>query len=211
MSPETNLASRLQEDITWRIRELSELVRACQEATGVRKDALLRASVPVTYAHWEGYFVYATNAYLNFLTDKRLYLGTLRDEFWALTIRRKYKPQQIAGNIQFTHFLLDLRSDADRVFKKGNFEKINGTSNLKSEVIRFCCGCIGLNAEAYSSYFDFIDRDLVDKRNHIAHGSSLRFAEDVVSDYRDKVIELMRITQTEIENSVVRGLYKKLP
>src|SRR5690348_4801739 len=102
MTPETILTARLQDDVTWRIRELSEIVRACKEARGARKDALLRAAIPVIYAHWEGYFVHATNSYLIFLTEKRLKVGMLRDEFWALTIRRKYKTQQIAGDIQFT-------------------------------------------------------------------------------------------------------------
>ncbi|WP_162146124.1 MAE_28990/MAE_18760 family HEPN-like nuclease [Inquilinus limosus] len=210
MSPETTLASRLQDDITWRIRELSELVRACNEAKGTRRDALLRASVPVIYAHWEGYFVYATNSYLNFLTEKRLNMGTLRDEFWALTIRRRYKPNQFSGDVQFTRFLLDIRSDVDRIFKKGNFEKINGASNLKSDVVKFCCACIGLNPDVYLGYFEFIDRELVEKRNHIAHGVSLRFSEESVAEYRDKVVDLMRITQNEIENTVVRQLYRKV-
>ena len=104
MNPETNLSSRLQDDITWRIRELSELVRACREASGIRKDALLRASLPVIYAHWEGFFVFATNSYLNFVTDKRIKVSLLRDEFWALTVRRRYRPQQISGDIQFARF-----------------------------------------------------------------------------------------------------------
>lgn len=209
MSPETTLASRLQDDIIWRIRELSELVRACNEARGTRRDALLRASVPVIYAHWEGYFVYATNSYLNFLTEKRLSIGSLRDEFWALTVRRKYKPNQVSGDIQFTRFLMEIRSDSDRIFKKGNFEKINGASNLKSDVIKFCCGCIGLNPDAYSAYYEFIDHELLEKRNYIAHGSSIRFSEDSVAEYRDKVVDLMRITQNEIENIVVQKLYRK--
>jgi hypothetical protein len=211
MSPETLLAERLQEDITWRLRELSELVRACNEASGTRKDTLLRASVPVMYAHCEGYFVHATNAYLNFVTEKNLTVGILRDEFWALTVRKRYKPQQVAGDIQFTRFLLDIKKDADRIFKRGNFERINAASNLRSDVVRFCCGCIGLNAEAFAAYFDFIDRHLIDKRNHIAHGASIRFPADAVADYRDKIVELMRITQTEIENSVVQELYRRAP
>lgn len=187
------------------------MVRACKEARGTRKDALLRASVPVMYAHWEGYFVHATNSYLNFLTEKRINLGALRGEFWALTVRRKYKPHQLAGDIAFTRFLLEIQSDADRIFKKGNFDKISGASNLKSDVIQFCCHRIGLNSKAYSSYFDFIERELISKRNYIAHGASLRFAEDEVGEYRDKVVELMRITRNEIENTVVRELYRKLP
>ncbi|MES3042886.1 MAE_28990/MAE_18760 family HEPN-like nuclease [Sphingomonas faeni] len=209
MLPETALTERLQSDITWRIIELSEIVRACGEASGTRQSALLRASIPVLYAHWEGYFVHAANSYLNFVGDKRILLGDLRNEFWALTIRKRYRAQQVAGSIQFNRFLLDIRSEGDRLFKKGNFERINGASNLKVEVLQFCCICLGINSDCFLEYYDFIDKDLLDSRNHIAHGSSLKFAPERIGIFRDKVVELMRITQTEIENAVATESYKK--
>lgn len=211
MTPETVLETRLQDDITWRIRELSEIVRACSECEGTRQHALLRASVPVIYAHWEGYFVFATNAYLNFVADKRLPLRDLKDEFWSLTIRKRYRAQQMTGSVQFNRFLLEIRRDSlnDRTFKKGAFERVSGSSNLRSEVLLFCCSCLGLSSSSFSPYLEFIDKELVETRNHIAHGSSLRFANSSVSVYRDKVVELMRVTKTEIENSVARELYKR--
>jgi hypothetical protein len=211
MIAEDNLSDRLQADITWRVKELSEIVRSCKDAEFTRQEALLRASVPILYAHWEGYFVYAANCYLNYLTDKRLPLSILRDEFWALTVRKRVRPQQINGDISFSRFLMNLRQEKDRIFKKGNFERINGSSNLNSEVLVFCCAQIGLSDATFRSYFNFIDRNLIDKRNHIAHGSSLRFRADDVAIYRDNVVDLMRITQTAIENDVALTLYKKTP
>lgn len=71
MTAEEALIARVQDDIVWRIRELTELVRACGESASVRQDALSRATVPVMYAHWEGHFVHATNAYLNFIAEKK--------------------------------------------------------------------------------------------------------------------------------------------
>lgn len=209
MTPEDTLSTRLQDDIVWRVRELSEIVRLCKDAGGTQKIAALRASVPVLYAHWEGYFVVATNAYLNFVTEKRCTLSSLRAEFWALTVRKRVRPNQINGDISFSRFLLEVRGEADRTFKKGTFERINGASNLKSDVVKFCCECIGLDWRHYERYFDFIDKELIDKRNHIAHGSSVRFDENSVGEFRDKVVELMRITQVEIENSAVCGKFLK--
>ena len=209
MSPETYLTSRLEGDITWRIRELSEIVRACADAKGVRKDALLRASVPVLYAHWEGFFVYAANSFLTFLTEKKIKISLLKNEFWVLNVRSRYKPQQISSDILFTRFLLDVRSDVDSSFKKGRFEKINGRSNLKSERLRLCCIAIGIDAEAYASYFNFIDEELIEKRNYIAHGSSLRFNEQSLSIYRENIIDLMRISANLIENSTATKAYLK--
>jgi hypothetical protein len=161
------------------------------------------------YAHWEGFFVYAANSYLNFVTEKRIKIGALRDEFWTLAVRRKYRPQQISGDVQFTKFLLEIKSEADRTFKKGNFERINGHSNLRFDVLEFCCRCLGINVGSYAGYEEFIDKKLIETRNFIAHGASIKFEHTDVSDFRDKVIDLIRITNNEIENIVVQESYRR--
>ena len=209
MTPETELLIRLQDDKIWRIKELSKLVRACNEAGMIRKEALLRASVPLLYAHWEGYFVLAANSYLKFVSAKRFPIADLKDEFWAMAIKKRFNPNQIAPDRAFTKFLLEIRKDTGFLFKKGQADRINGQSNLNSDVLEFCCRCIGLTSCAYSNYMDFIDKDLINKRNHIAHGASLRFDADSVSAYRDKVVDLFRIVQTEIENAVTGETYRR--
>ncbi|MBL3553181.1 hypothetical protein JMM51_13335 [Rhodovulum sulfidophilum] len=203
------MSTRLQEDIVWRIRELSEVVRACADGSVVRRSALARSAIPVIYAHWEGYFVVAANTYLQFLSGIRMPMSNLRDEFWALSIRKRFKTQQIGGDNQFNRFLLEIRSDPDRLFKRGSFDKINGRSNLNSEVLSSCCNAVAIPVEPYKQYFDFIDRDLIAKRNHIAHGESLKFPASDVGAYRDSVVELLRITQTQFENASVSGDYLK--
>ena len=75
----------------------------------------------------------------------------------------------------------------------------------------FCCECIGLNWRSYADYSVFIDDELIATRNHIAHGASLRFDEASLVNYREKVVELMRITQNEIENLVVSKAYLREP
>ena len=209
MNSEDNFSIRLQEDITWRLRELSEVVRACAEGTDMRRAALSRSAIPVIYAHWEGYFVMAANSYLNFLAEKRTLLSAMRDEFWALSVRKKFKPQHVAGDVQFGRFLMSIKAEPDRVFKKGGFERINGKSNLSSEVLIYCCELLGLPTVAFEVYFEFIDTMLIDRRNFIAHGESLRFPPQEVPEYRDKVVDLMRITQTQFENAAVQKSYLK--
>lgn len=209
MTAEDTLTARVQEDIVWRIRELTELIRACNEATSVRQEALLRAAVPVMYAHWEGYFVYAANAYLNFVAEKGILISSLKDQFWALTVKRKYRYNQLNSEKSFSRFLLEVKGLSDRNFKKGIFERINGQSNLNSEVLEFCCSGICIDITPYRCMYDFIDKDLIDRRNHIAHGSSLKFPASQISDWRDKVVELMRLTQTQIENAAITGSYRR--
>ncbi len=209
MTAEQNLTRRIQEDVVWRIKELSELVRACNEAKAVRQEILLRAAVPVLYAHWEGYFVYAANAYMNFIVEKNLLLSILKDEFWALTIKKRYKHNQINSEKNFSRFLLEVKSMGDRTLKKGLFERINGQSNLKSETLEYCCQCICIDHSPYRPFYDFIDNELVDRRNHIAHGASLRFQAKEISSWRDQVIDLMRLTQNQVENAAATAAYRR--
>jgi hypothetical protein len=209
MTPEILLSTRLREDITWRIRELSEIVRLCSDPRPLRREAALRASVPVLYAHWEGYFVVAVNAYLSFVASKRLKLSVLRNEFWLLTMRKRVRLQQLSSDRKLNDFLLEIRNDSDRAFKTGDYERIHAASNLKSDILEYCCRIVGLDYSAFAEYADFIDKELIDKRNHIAHGSSLRFDAKSVGEYRDKVVELMRITQTAIENCVISCSFRK--
>lgn len=209
MTPETLLSTRLREDITWRIRELSEIVRLCSEPRPLRREAALRASVPVLYAYWEGYFVVAVNSYLSFVASKRLKLSALRNEFWLLSMRKRVRLQQLSSDRKLNDLLLEIRDDSDRAFKPGDYERIHAASNLKSDILEYCCGIVGLDYSAFAEYADFIDKELIDKRNHIAHGSSLRFDAQSVGKYRDKVVELMRITQTAIENAVASCSFRK--
>lgn len=209
MSIEDQFSQRLQEEITWRVRELSELVRVCAEGGVVRQNALSRAALPILYAHWEGYFVVSANVYLSFLTQKRMVLSSLRDEFWALAIRKRFKPNQVGGDVNFNRFLMSIKAEPDRIFKKGNYEKINGGSNLNSDVLTFCCQSIGIEVEPFTPYFSFIDDMLIKKRNHIAHGEALRFASKDIPGYREKVVELMRIAQTQFENAGHSGSYRR--
>lgn len=105
--------------------------------------------------------------------------------------------------------MLDVKGLSDRSFKKGVFERINGNSNLNSDVLEFCCSCICIDVEPYKEMYDFIDRDLIDRRNYIAHGASLKFPISQISTWRDKVVDLMRLTQAQIENAAINASYNK--
>ena len=44
-------------DLTWRIREISDLRTAIRRMDAALKPSVLRAGVPLIYAHWEGHVV----------------------------------------------------------------------------------------------------------------------------------------------------------
>ena len=81
-------------------------------------------------------------------------------------------------------------------------------SNLSSEVLYWCCVQIGIESNPFLLYQDFIDDHLLKYRNFIAHGESLKVNTETISDFRDKVVDLMRIVENEIENAIVLKKYE---
>ena len=66
------LQKNLDEDMAWRIRELSILKTKIPRQKGTEQDVLIRAGITTLYAHWEGFIKYAAECYLQFVSLKKL-------------------------------------------------------------------------------------------------------------------------------------------
>ncbi len=53
------LQKNLDEDMAWRIKELSILKNKIPPQKGTEQDVLIRAGITTLYAHWEGFIKYA--------------------------------------------------------------------------------------------------------------------------------------------------------
>ncbi len=208
MTPETVLDTRLQEDFSWRIKELSSLIRACNKATGIEKAALTRAAAPLIYAHFEGYFVNAINAYLTFVSQKRIKFTGLRTEFWALRLMKSRKYRTINSEAALHSLILEASETPHHIFKKNSFHRINGQSNLKSKVLQQCLNMVGFPETHFEPYYEFIDEKLLSTRNFVAHGQSNPVDHELATTFRDNVLDLMRITKREIEDAVASTSYR---
>ena len=82
-------------------------------------------------------------------------------------------------------------------------------SNLSSEVLLDILNSLGIDTSNFATRLKFIDSNLVNPRNHIAHGEELHIS---VSDYmslHDDVISLIDIYRNEIENASVQRLFER--
>src|SRR6516165_1806828 len=68
-------------DLTWRIREISDIRSTAATVLQPVSRAILRASVPLMYAHWEGHVSLVSKAYMDFLSLRRLRYSTLKECF----------------------------------------------------------------------------------------------------------------------------------
>lgn len=66
------LVDNLDNDLAWRIKELSIIKNKIPQAKNNEQEALIRAGVTILYAHWEGFVKNAAECYLNFVSLRRL-------------------------------------------------------------------------------------------------------------------------------------------
>jgi hypothetical protein len=87
------LGDDLDASLQWRRSELASLHSAVQGLARTAESApfgraLLRSSVALMYAHWEGFTKDALQGYLDFVARRRLKYGDLSDAFATLSLDR---------------------------------------------------------------------------------------------------------------------------
>ena len=65
------LADQLDADLTWRVKELSDLKTAIARSKQNAQSVLLRSLVTMLYAHWEGHIRFCASKYFQYITLRR--------------------------------------------------------------------------------------------------------------------------------------------
>ena len=102
-------------------------------------------------------------------------------------------------------FCTSLDCQANIPYKK----VVDTKSNLSSTVLVDIIATLGLNLSLFSTRLKFIDSNLVNPRNHIAHGQALDLSLDEYLALHDEVLTLIEIYRNEIENASVLRLYER--
>jgi hypothetical protein len=208
------LLENLDEDFSWRIKELNIIKNKIPRVknSSVRddeQDALIRAGITILYAHWEGFVKFAADCYLNYVSLRGLKHNELQSCFLALCLKKKineletnkFELQKLA-----VEFLLDELEKRAYIPYEGI---IQTKSNLKFWVFRDICIIIGIDYKKYQLKEKAIDRQLVERRNNIAHGKYLLVDYDGYISIYNLVIEMMRNIKNDIFNAASNENYKR--
>jgi hypothetical protein len=207
---EDDLSTQLQQDRNWRLREMSDLKSAINNADEVAKNVLLRALVTVCYAHWEGSVRLAAQKFLQHvalrkLTYQALDVQFLRNYFLPRLASLSTSKASVADRCKL---LDDILSAKDLRYSKANNDLVSTRSNLNSDVFKDICLVCGVDFVSFEAEFDFIDIFLLKRRNEIAHGEDTRVGVDDVDALIDRTLSLMRGFGNAIENRVYLKGYK---
>jgi hypothetical protein len=191
-------------DLTWRIREISDIRSIAGSAAQTLSRAILRASVPLMYAHWEGHVSLVSRAYMDFLALRRLRYSSLKECFrlnaFFATIRRMTQ-----ARLSYTDqiaFLVNVISSGESQLRNVDEDVLATRSNLNSVVLRDLCCLLALDIREFEDDVDFLDKILLNRRNNIAHGQFIEINFDMLHDMSDRVIEMMRKFNNLVDNEV---------
>ena len=189
-----NLTAALESDLIWRRREILALTTMLAATTAEdEKLTLMRASLTLLYAHWEGFVKNAAQQYLNYVSENARRFSDLSDNFvWVMSKRemdlfmgtKKGSADHIAIMIE----VVNRRKSLDKELFK---DRIDTGSNLKEKVFDNICAIIGLAADKSKYDLDIICKRLLEKRNKVAHGSFVEADYRRIEQYLASVLSAM--------------------
>jgi hypothetical protein len=205
-----NLSTELANALAWRKKELSTLYLSLSRSRPHEASALRRASVPILYAHWEGFAKQAATLYLEFVARRNLTYRQLTTNFVAIACRQTLKEMAASDRTdihsQLVEFLLFNQDERARI----PFSTIVDTkSNLNSATLKNIAITIGI---PYSSNWTtkepLIDGGLLKLRNDIAHGKKVEVdPESFEQLYRLIMDGLLDQFKDTIENAATLEIY----
>jgi len=206
-----DLSNRLNDDLTWRKRELSKLkaMIETERSDMERSRVLLRSGLTLLYAHWEGFIKEAGSLYLEYVAMQRLNYDQLTSNFLALAFKKRlaevnetHKATIYTTSLDFIRFQLSQRSQIP--YKEG----IRTGSNLSSEVLKEIICILGLEYDFYETKQKLIDTKLLAKRNQIAHGEYLDLDVEDYAALQKQIITMIDHFKAQIENNASQEKYK---
>lgn len=203
-----DLAVQISRDLTWRIKEISDLKAAVLGSDVIARPALLRALVTIAYAHWEGHVKFSAQRYLLHIALRKISYSSLDRQF----LRNDFLPRLAAigqKSIKERGDLIDEILDGGvRRFSKVNENLVNTKSNLNYDVLCDICRVCGVDAGTFLEYENFIDVILLKRRNSIAHGEDTFISVEDLNPLTEQTIGLMRLFSNDLQAKAHLGLYR---
>ncbi|MEL6581536.1 MAG: MAE_28990/MAE_18760 family HEPN-like nuclease [Cyanobacteria bacterium J06621_12] len=203
------LSDRLSNDLAWRKKELSEVKSLVENRTfsNSRHKAVVRSSICMLCAHWEGFVKLAANSYLEYVAMQKLCYGELSSNFLALAMKEKLKEAKETNKpskyIPVCDFFLDEMLEKSTLPK----DAISTASNLSSDVFEEITRILGIDFSSYSTKSVLIDTKLLKARNEIAHGEYSTSDRDEYLELHVEVINMLDLFSNDIQNAAITKDY----
>lgn len=214
----SELQAAIENERSWRRKELTNILFLIQGARAKDKSTLLRAGVLLLYSHWEGFIKKSTQYFFMYLNSKGERYSNLKMNFRSLGILNQFQNdfpyKQFNSYLVTTQFLLNKCKDEN--FYLDVERHIDTRSNLNLEVVKELSMKLGISSEVFENNGVHIDNRLLKYRNAISHGENTELNGEYSMDetwYKDlytRINELMDHFVSVLLNHVELETYKEM-
>lgn len=188
-----------------RKQELITLKESIESKRKHEETLFCRLAVVMAYAHWQGFVLYSSSAYLEYLNYRRLKFEELTINLQALAYKDKIRSYGSAPK-EIYHYL-EIIGLTKKIVELDIHKVIDSNSNLDYKNFENICQSVGIDCQNYwSNYNHFID-ELVANRCSIAHGGLDVQSYDYANEVLTKVIEFIDNYRTDLENLAITDAY----
>lgn len=200
----------LDNEFAWRLKEIADIKSAIRTADAVHQRTLIRAAIPLLYAHWEGFVKVASETYLNYIANQGHRYRELKSCFIVRGLKGRLNELVESSNARRNNDIVDfVLNELDSRANIPHKGVIDSASNLSSTVFINIASSIGISTKPYETKYNFIDESVLRRRNQIAHGEFLDVRDSEYDNISDEVVNLLRGFKTDIENALTLNLYKR--
>lgn len=204
-----DLQDALDKALAWRLKEIAYVKSNAKSLKSFAQAALLRAGVPLIYAHWEGFVKGASEAYLEYVANKHLRYEELASCFVVFAAKRHVanlaQSNRATVNIGAVDFFRNSTGKQANISLSG---AVNTEANLSSVVFENIATSLGVPMDQYVAYANLLDKSLLERRNKIAHGEYLDIDAAAFENLADEVLGLLRMYKTDIENMASMNAFR---
>ncbi|MFL0200884.1 MAE_28990/MAE_18760 family HEPN-like nuclease [Exiguobacterium acetylicum] len=181
------LQEKLDRSASFRKREITNLSLQIQSVEGEVQKSILRASILIMYAHFEGFSKEAIKLFIKHLNSQNIVVSSMEHHWQTLFHTKKILLIKSSSKKQkFNELLEDILIENGEHFFVNEDAKdiVSSGSNLNFEMLEDLLFIIGAKPDQFELYYDeessfihtkkeFIDRELLGRRNAIAHGEGI--------------------------------------
>lgn len=205
----SDLQDALDKALAWRLKEIAYVKSNAKSSKSFAQAALLRAGVPLIYAHWEGFVKSASEAYLEYVANQHLRFEELASCFVVFAAKKQVasliQSKRASVNIEIVEFF---RNSGGKQANISLSNGVNTESNLSSVVFENIATSLGISVDRYIAYANLLDKSLLERRNKIAHGEYLDIDAAAFEALADEVLGLLRMYKTDIENKASMNAFR---
>lgn len=206
------LIDKIDAELSWRKLELTQLKFLVSSASSDNELTIIRSSIVLLYAHWEGSVKNLLTLYLIHIVDQKLHNYELKPNFYAMSLLSDYenfkKTKKIIHCVDITKRILDNTENIPII----QCEKIIDTkSNLNSELFKELMELLALDPSLHDTSFNLIDERLLARRNGIAHGENRKkfpLNKEEYLDVHNRIVQIMDALSTQIKEAAINQSYR---